>query len=412
MAAMQRRFYAVPRPPGSREAINRADPASDAAERCSRSRAMIIAGVFSDAMEVIRAEVAGSLLRPAQLLEARAAHLAGTLSATELKRVEDRAVDAAIAKQEAAGVDIVSDGELRRMSFMEPLTVSGYGPVSGNTFRWYGDDDAIDFDFPVAVTGRLALDSSIVVEEYSYARARTGRPVKATLPSPLMTAGSWMAQYSVGAYPDPYELIADAAEIVAAQVRTLARLGCRHIQIDAPELTMAADPRIHAWFKSRGVAPERLLAEGVEILNGIVDGVPDVRFVLHICRGNNQGRWMTDIGYDALAETVFRRTPAFDAYLLEYDDARSGSFDALAAIPDDKHVALGLVSTKRGTLEPAEALEARIRDAARFHPLDSLGICTQCGFASTMAGNPLTADDEARKLALVASVARRVWDGA
>jgi 5-methyltetrahydropteroyltriglutamate--homocysteine methyltransferase len=152
-----------------------------------------------------------------------------------------------------------------------------------------------------------------------------------------------------------------------------------------------------------------MLTEGIELINAMVEGISGVRLAIHLCRGNNAGMWMASGGYDYIAEALFQRATAFDAFLLEYDDARSGSFEPLAQAPDDRQVVLGLVSTKTGEEETPEALTARVEEAARHFPREQLGLSTQCGFASVADGNPLGEEAEERKLRLVAEVAQRVW---
>jgi 5-methyltetrahydropteroyltriglutamate--homocysteine methyltransferase len=167
---------------------------------------------------------------------------------------------------------------------------------------------------------------------------------------------------------------------------------------------------VREWAERMGFGAERMLTEGIDLINAMVEGVSGVRLGIHLCRGNNAGMWMASGGYEYIAQALFERATAFDAFFLEYDDARSGSFEPLAAAPDDKQVVLGLVSTKTPTLETPDELRGRIDDAARFFARDQLGLSTQCGFASIAAGNPITEADEERKLRLVADTAHAVWD--
>jgi 5-methyltetrahydropteroyltriglutamate--homocysteine methyltransferase len=361
---------------------------------------------------VFRAEVIGSLLRPSYLKEARAAFERGELSPRDFKRVEDRAVDQVIALQEGAGVDVVTDGEMRRFLFMGPITevVDGIEPVEhGNAMPWASPEGETEWVFPAAVTSKLRKRRSMVTEEYSYARARARFPLKVTVPSPLVTYGLWNPQYSTAAYDDAFAMFADAAEVARSEIQELVALGCEYVQVDAPELATLVDPRIRDWTESIGISAERLLTEGIDLINGMVQGISGVRVAIHLCRGNNAGMWMASGGYDYIADALFKRATAFDAFFLEYDDARSGSFEPLAGAPDDKQVVLGLVSTKGPELETAEELVARIEDASRHFPREQLGLSTQCGFASIAAGNPLDEVAEERKLRLVADVAHATW---
>jgi len=370
-------------------------------------------------MGVYRAEVIGSLLRPPALLEARRTWQTGELSDEAFKRIEDSAVDQAIAIQEAAGVDVVTDGELRRNTFIGPLTdtVEGLGPVPqviGAQRLWQESDRAShptppQQQAPFAVVGKLRRRRSLVAEEFVYLRARAKKPVKATLPSPLMLALLWSPVYSADAYPDPFRLFADAAGILRDEIAELKALGCTYIQIDAPELATLVDATTRAKaYAEQGVSPDRLLGEGVDLLNAVAD-TPGVTFGLHLCRGNNAGKWMASGGYDFIAHQVFRRATRYSVLALEYDDRRSGDFSALAEVPDDKIVVLGLVSTKSDVLESPNELIARIEEAARYVPRDRLALSTQCGFASVLAGNPIAWATQRAKLGLVAEVAHQIW---
>jgi 5-methyltetrahydropteroyltriglutamate--homocysteine methyltransferase len=361
---------------------------------------------------VFHAEVIGSMLRPSYLKEARAALEQRKLSAHDFKRVEDRAVDQVIALQEGTGVEVVTDGEMRRYLFMGPITetVDGIEPVEeGNPMPWATAERELEWTNPVAVTGKLRKRRSLVTEEFSYARGRARLPLKATVPSPLVLFGFWSPRYSTGAYSEAFEMFADAAEVGRSEIQELASLGCEYIQIDAPELATLVDPRVRHWTESLGMPAERMLTEGIDLINGMAEGLSGVRLGIHLCRGNNAGMWMASGGYDFIAQALFERATAFDAYFLEYDDARSGSFEPLARAPDDKQVVLGLVSTKKPEVETREELVGRIDEAARVFPREQLALSTQCGFASIADGNPIGERAEEDKLRLVADVARAVW---
>jgi 5-methyltetrahydropteroyltriglutamate--homocysteine methyltransferase len=361
---------------------------------------------------VFRAEVIGSMLRPSYLKEARAAFEQGEVSAHDFKRVEDRAVDQVIALQEGTGVEVVTDGEMRRFLFMGPITetVEGIEPVEqGNPMPWATAEKELEWALPVAVTSKLRKRRSLVTEEYSYARARARLPLKATVPSPLVLFGFWNPRYSTSAYSEAFEMFADAAEVGRSEIQELVSLGCEYIQIDAPELATLVDPRVRDWTESLGMPAERMLTEGIDLINGMVEGVSGVRLGIHLCRGNNAGMWMASGGYDFIAQALFERATAFDAYFLEYDDARSGSFEPLSKAPDDKQVVLGLVSTKKPEVETPEELISRIEEAARVFPREQLALSTQCGFASIADGNPVSETTEELKLRLVADVAHAAW---
>lgn len=362
-----------------------------------------------------RAEVVGSLLRPAWLKDARLARERGELAAAEFKRIEDRAVDAAIAQQEAVGLDVITDGELRRATFIGPLieVIDGLGPTEETIEpqrHWRNASGPAAADTGgFAVTGKLRRRRSLAAEEFTYLRARARKPTKVTLPSPLMLALLWSRKYSSAAYPDPFVLFADAVDLIRAEVRELASLGCTYIQIDAPELATLVDPTTRAnAYEAQGVSAERLLGEGIDMLDSVADA-PGVTFALHLCRGNNAGLWMSEGGYETISKQVFGRATRYDTFVLEYDDARSGGFEPLRDVPANKRVVLGLVSTKTDRLEPREELIGRIDEASRFFARDRLALSTQCGFASIATGNPIHDATQPAKLRLVAETAHEVW---
>lgn len=365
----------------------------------------------------IRAEVVGSLLRPPELVEARAAFRAGLVDQAALRAAEDAAVDEALRLQESAGVDVVTDGEMRRSIFFDFFVsgLEGLSPLPGLTVRFHGrrPEDGMEVTVPFTVTDRIAARGCPGVAELEYARARTSLPVKVTLPSPMMILGFWNER-SHAVYPDPFELAADAAEAVRGWMLELANAGCEYIQIDAPELAEAfADARVRAEYEERGISAAEFLDVGTELVCGLGDvDLPGTRLAMHLCKGNGTQSWIAEGGYEALATRVFDRARGFDAFLLEYDDERSGSFAPLEALPDDKTAVLGLVSTKWTELEGVERLCARVAEAARHHPLRALALSTQCGFASaseTAAERRITSETQDAKLRLVSAVADRVW---
>jgi 5-methyltetrahydropteroyltriglutamate--homocysteine methyltransferase len=220
---------------------------------------------------------------------------------------------------------------------------------------------------------------------------------------------AWSPERSTAAYRDAYELFADGAALIKAEVEALAALGCTYIQIDAPDIGTLVDPENRDLREALGMPTERTLTEGLDIFNSVGD-VPGVTFAVHLCKGNNMSQWIGAGGYDSIAEALFGRLTNFDVFLLEYDDERSGSFEPLAKAPEDKAIVLGLVSTKTTTLESAKDVTARVHEAARYTGLERLGVSTQCGFSSTLPGANLTNEDvQERKLELVAEVAHQIW---
>jgi 5-methyltetrahydropteroyltriglutamate--homocysteine methyltransferase len=359
-----------------------------------------------------RAETVGSLLRPAYLKEARAAAQAGTLGEPELRAIEDRAVDEAIALPEEVGLDVVTDGEMRRATFMAQLYEGTDGVELAPGARMHWTDPAgrqMVWHIPVCVTGRLARTRSLSAEEFVYARDRATRPVKQALPSPLVTWAAWLPDRSRDAYPDPFDLFADATELVRQEARAVAELGCTYIQVDAPEIPGWVDPSMRPSYEALGIEIDRLLTEGLDLINAVADGIDGVAFGIHLCKGNNVGYYYSSEDYTRLSRHLFGRLTNYEVFLLEYDDERSGGFEPLADCPDDKMVVLGLVSSKLPALETPEALTARVEEAARYHPRDRLALSPQCGFASVMEGNPVDEGIQRAKLELVASVAHSLW---
>jgi 5-methyltetrahydropteroyltriglutamate--homocysteine methyltransferase len=361
--------------------------------------------------QIYRADVIGSLLRPRYLTQARDAHAAGQLAAPEFKRIEDRAVDQAIAMQEGVGLDVVTDGELRRFSFLDQIVgeIDGVSPIEAAPIHFKNATQDWVWHNPFTVTGKISQRRKLTIEEFAYNRARATKPVKVTLPSPLLFYTAWSPTLSTAVYKDPYELFIDAAAIIHAEARALADLGCTYIQIDAPDIGSIVDPENRDLREELGMPTERTLTEGLDIFNSVA-GVPGVTFAVHVCKGNNMSQWISAGGYETTAQAMFTRLTNFGVFLLEYDDERSGSFEPLAAVPDDKAIVLGLVSSKTTTLESPAEVTARVNEAAKYTGLDRLALSTQCGFSSTLPGANLTNEDvQERKLELVAEVAHSIW---
>jgi 5-methyltetrahydropteroyltriglutamate--homocysteine methyltransferase len=368
---------------------------------------------------VYHAEVIGSMLRPPWLVEARAAMRAGQMDADSYRAVEDRAVDEALGIQEAAGVDVVTDGEMRRDIFFDAFVagMDGFSHEPAWTVQFHRPDEeqAFQVEIPFTVTERIRPRRSPALDEFLAAKDRTSRPLKITIPSPTLVVAFWNNERSRLAYNDPFELFADSAEAIREWVGQLFDAGCQYVQIDAPEFNeVYADPRVRAEYVARGVDPDRFKAEGAELLARVADVPrgPDTVLGLHVCKGNGTQSYIAVGGYEDICQEVFRRAQGFDVFLMEYDDERSGSFEPLRHLPDDKVAVLGLVSTKWRELEDPTLLRQRIEDAARFHPKERLALATQCGFASaseTAEQRLITTEVQAAKLKLVADVARDVW---
>jgi 5-methyltetrahydropteroyltriglutamate--homocysteine methyltransferase len=362
-----------------------------------------------------RTDVVGSLLRPPELLEAQRRHAEGTLTDEGLRATEDRAVDWALRLQEEAGLDVVTDGELRRLSFQSqlPAAVEGFGDWDLDAFLWgdWHSDELGDTSLArpeIGVVSRLRRRRFLSTEEFAYARDRTDRVVKVTLPSPSLFANFWDPDRSRAAYRSLEDFLADVAEILREEVDELVRLGATYIQLDAPQYPLLVDPAWRDFYASRGWPAERWLDLGLELDNHVIGNHPGVTFGFHLCRGNQASRWLVAGGYEWLAARAFPRIRA-QRLLLEYDDERSGGFAPLADVPEDKLVVLGLVTTKSRRRETPEELVSRIREASAFVPLERLALSPQCGFATSVGGNALTVEDERAKLAAIVETARRVW---
>ena len=361
--------------------------------------------------QAIRSDVIGSLLRPDDLKLARERFDRGELSAAALKQVEDRAVDEAVQLQEAAGLDVVTDGELRRYAFFGHLidALDGFDKVGGWAIPFHNEaGERLVFKRPVVVD-KLRWRRSMCAEELTYLRARTRKPTKVTLISTQQAAAYYDPDKSTGAYPTRAAYLADIVDFTRREIEELVRLGCNYVQIDAPQYAALLDPELREGYRQRGSDPDRLIDRCIEMDNAVIGEHPEVTFGLHICRGNNQSMFYASGGYEPIAR-VFTKS-RFQRFLLEYDDERSGGFEPLHAVPDDRVVVLGLVTTKSPRLESVEALCARVEEAARLVPLERLALSPQCGFASTMEGNRVTPAEQEAKLRRVAETANRIWRG-
>jgi len=361
-------------------------------------------------------DVVGSLLRPPDLLAVRDRFDRGEASTAELKRAEDRAVDAAVALQEDAGIEVVTDGEMRRLSFQSglPDAVDGFGEVPLEAYlwgEWHGDDvgdHSTERPAGLGVSEPLRRRRHIAAEDFTYLRGRATATAKVTLTSPSLYANLWSPTHSRDAYPTLDAFLEDVAAITRDEIAELARLGCTYIQLDAPHYPLLIDERTRAFYESQGWSADRWLDRGIELDNWVMSGHPGVTFGFHLCRGNQGSRWLAEGGYEPIARRVFAGVRA-DRLLLEYDDERSGSFQPLDEVPDDRMVVLGLVTTKSGRRETTEELEGRIREAAAHVELERLAISPQCGFATSIVGNALTPEDQSAKLETLALTAARVW---
>jgi 5-methyltetrahydropteroyltriglutamate--homocysteine methyltransferase len=356
-----------------------------------------------------RAEVVGSLLRPADLVVARKRLDSGEMTSAEFKAVEDEAVRSAIELQAEAGIDVVTDGELRRYAFYGHLIDSfeGFDRDGGWAIPFRDErGEQLILKRPVVVSP-LRWKRSMCGEEWTFLRSAAGRPGKVTMLSAQQAAAYYDPEKSKGAYPTRDAYLADIVDLSRREVDELIRLGCTYIQIDGPQYGALLDPTMREGYRQRGSDPEELIDRCIELDNAIVEGHPGVTFALHVCRGNNQSKFYAEGDYEPISR-IFQKT-LFNRFLLEYDDARSGGFAPLAHLPEDRVAVLGLVTTKKPELETETELKVRIDKASRYVPLERLALSPQCGFASTMEGNRISHEQQRSKLELVGRVANSVW---
>jgi 5-methyltetrahydropteroyltriglutamate--homocysteine methyltransferase len=366
-----------------------------------------------------RADQVGSLLRPRELLEAREAFdgpefdpIRAKTKPPELVALEDRLVGEAIALQEEVGLQSITDGDVRRRSWFADFMVQ----LGGITVTW-GIDGIVfrSAEGTVRPTPRINVDAKIrwpeggiAVEDFKFAQARSKGTVKVTLPTPLQ-AHFYGGVIDRSAYPDEDEYWTDMIEAYHREMAALGAAGCRSVQIDECTLIKLCDPQFLEVCRSRGKDPQRLKSRYVDILARLAAGKPTgMTLAMHICRGNSRGHWTTEGDYAPIADVIFTEL-GFDAYFLEYDTPRAGDFKPLRHVPKDKTIVLGLVTTKSSQLEAKDDLKRRIDEAGRVLPMEQLCLSPQCGFASSKYGNPVTADDQRKKLRLVVETAAEVW---
>ena len=361
-----------------------------------------------------RAEHIGSLLRPQALKDAWRRHDRGELSDAEYSAAVDDAIRQAVRLQEEAGLKSITDGEFRRKSYWSHFVeaVDGFG-VRPSVFKFH-DSHGHDQEFLAPfVEGRVRRNRPISGAEFDFLKTATSQTAKITMPSPP-TMHFWRLRETLpsGSYDDEEAYFADLARVFNDEIKDLAGRGARYIQIDEVPLAMLCDAGIREQVKAAGRDPSRLANRYVQLMNECIAEAPgSVTVGMHLCRGNFKGQWLSEGGYDSVAELLFGESKV-DVFFLEYDSERAGGFEPLRFLPEDKVAVLGLVTTKSPQLEDAGALKRRIDEAAGFAPLDNLAISPQCGFSSTVAGNPVTIDDERRKLELLVKVAHDVWGSA
>jgi 5-methyltetrahydropteroyltriglutamate--homocysteine methyltransferase len=356
-----------------------------------------------------RADHVGSLLRPPELAAMRARYKAGEVDASALREAEDRAIRAVVARQEAIGLQSVTDGELRRdwwhLDFLSQLDGVQLKANEGEKFRTAGQEQP-----PItAVTGRVACSRPIMAEHFAFLKASTTHMPKMTIPSPSMLhLRGGRASISRAAYPELDMFWDDVAAAYRQAIAQLATAGCRYLQLDDITFAYLCDPKIRANCRHNGDDPDALPQRYARTINDALRDRPaDMVVTIHTCRGNFKSAWVAEGSYDPVVEAMF--STDVDGYFMEFDNERAGGFEPLRVLPPGKKVVLGLVTTKVGELESKDALKRRIDEASAFVPLDNLCLSPQCGFSSTHHGNALSHEDQWRKLERVVEVAREVW---
>jgi 5-methyltetrahydropteroyltriglutamate--homocysteine methyltransferase len=362
-----------------------------------------------------RADHVGSLLRPPELLAARDDFAAGRITAEQLRAVEDTAIAAVVRMQESVGLQSATDGEFRRASWHMDFIyqLGGISKAPGHlAVKFHNPAGDIEFTpASIVVDSKVRLDDTIFADDFRYLQSVVTSAVpKLTIPSPNMVHyRGGLAMIDPAVYPDVEEFWADLAAAYADEVARLAALGCTYLQFDDTSLAYLNDPSQRAEIEARGEDAEHLHLRYIKQVNAALAAKPGTMAVTtHLCRGNFRSSWVAAGGYDFVAEALFGQLNV-DGFFLEFDDERSGGFEPLRFVPPGKMVILGLVTTKRGVLEDADDLKRRIDAAAKFVPLEQLGLSGQCGFSSTVEGNTLSYDEQVAKLELIVKVAHEVW---
>jgi 5-methyltetrahydropteroyltriglutamate--homocysteine methyltransferase len=368
-----------------------------------------------------RADNIGSLLRPAELLEARTALREGRLDEAQTRVIEDRSILAALALQKAAGVQIFTDGEYRRDIFTADLTKAMDGLVPGKPvvkFEWRGRGKELaaeskEGNLQYVVGGKLRKKGRFTPNEAPFLKQHAPGPFKICTPAAMQHA---IMRYRRGVtdhfYPTVHDMLQDVAAIMRDEVQALIDEGASYVQLDAPSYSNFFDPNRREVLKQSGINLEEALDAAIAADNAMIEGVKrnaEVVIGIHFCRGNKRSAWGAEGSYEPIAEKAFGALK-MERFLLEFDSERAGGFEPLRYVPRGKTVVLGLVTTKEATLESEDELLGRIEQAAKYVPAENLALSTQCGFASAASGNLITWDDMRRKLELVARVAGRAWN--
>lgn len=360
-----------------------------------------------------RADHVGSFLRPPELFEARRRWHAGQMSKEELKKIEDACILDVVAMQEEVGLKGVTDGDFRRDDWFLDFMFSLDGMEKGPAKRDVPFSGGLVFHAPLLqMTGKVGCPADgVMVEDFKFLKSATKETAKVAIPAPAMFYSITNDETLGSVYPDPAEFWSDLGGAYNDVVHHFADAGCTYIQLDDCNSANIADVNWQAFWRSRNFEPEQLVDAFIDVNNAAVHDRPDgMTAAIHMCRGNYQSQWAGEGSYDMVADRYFNRSDV-DAFFLEYDDERSGDFEPLRFMPKDKTVVLGIMTSKRPTLESRDMLKRRLDAAARFVPVERLCISPQCGFASTQEGNKLTRDDQRRKLEHLVEFAEEVWGG-
>ena len=367
-----------------------------------------------------RADNIGSLLRPQELLEARAAYREGRLDREQLRAIEDGSILKALELQKEAGVQIFTDGEYRRDIFTADITEAVEGLVPGKTtvsFEWRGPGSELakeskEGNLQFVVGAKLRKKGRFTPGEAPFLKQYAPGPFKVCTPAAMQHA---VSRYRPGVtdkfYPTIYDMLQDLAVIMRDEVQALIDEGASYVQLDAPSYSTFYDPRRRELLEQSGVDAAAAFDAAIAADNAMIQGIKrsaDVMIGIHFCRGNKRSAWGAEGSYEPIAEKAFGSLK-MDRYLFEFDTERAGGFEPLRFVPKGKTVVLGLITTKEPRLEAEDELLRRIEEASKFVPLENLAVSTQCGFASAASGNLLSWDDMRRKLELVANTARKVW---
>jgi 5-methyltetrahydropteroyltriglutamate--homocysteine methyltransferase len=360
---------------------------------------------------MFRADHVGSMLRPQELKDAFRDSARGLMDAARFAEIQDRCIRDAITLQEDAGLQSITDGEFRRGSWFFGFVQAVDGlTVKDSLFDFRDASGGHDRFRTAYVEGKIRRSRGITTQEFEFVRGATDRTPKVTLPTPSLVHFFRLDQaVDRTVYPDMDEFWSDLIAVYREEIAALAALGCRCVQLDEVPIAMLCDSNVRAKVAKAGIDPAALIDSYIGAINAVARNRPaGLTIALHLCRGNYKGQWMAEGSYEAVSEKVFNEA-AVDTFFLEYDSARAGGFEPLRHLPKGKNVVLGLVSSKVPELEPLDGLKRRVEEAARFISLDQAGVSPQCGFASSVGGNPLSIDDERRKLARVVELARAVW---